>query len=149
VAFWLRSEERRVAARARRVRSDLNALRQARVRLARAVRRELGRPKALLACFAAGLGFGWLRAGRRRELAGEAVDRPQTGRLAQVTAAVLAGARLYEQLRRTAALVERRGRAGRPPPAATGGESSTARWDDAAEVGPQHDAARRRHEDGE
>lgn len=129
MAFWLKSEERRVAARGQRVRTDLFALQQARVRFASGLRRELGRPKALLACFAAGLGFGWLRGARtRRELDGEAVDGAQSGRLAQVAAAVLAGARLYEQLRRAAALVEQQEPASPPPPAAANaaGEGSAA-----------------------
>lgn len=111
MAFWLRSEERRVAARGQRVRADLSALQDARESLAAGLRYELGRPKVLLACFAAGFGFGWLRRRTARPAReGEEADvAQQSGRLAKLAAAVIAGARIYDQLKRAAAFVERQG----------------------------------------
>lgn len=116
MAFWLRSAERRVQARARRVRGDADAVETAARSLATGVRQELARPKVLLAFFAAGLGFGWLRRvdGRRVSRTGDEVQSAsatevQTGRIAKLVAAVLAGARIYEQVRRAVAFVEKHG----------------------------------------
>lgn len=119
MAFWLRSEERRVAARGRRVRADTAAVETARQQFATGLRHELARPKVLLAFFAAGLGYGWLRRANsadRRPPRNEAEDQsaqagaPKTGRLAAAVAAVLAGVRIYDQVRRAAAFIDRQGR---------------------------------------
>jgi len=128
MVFWLRSEERRVAARGRRVRDDLSALRDAGHGFATGLRHELGRPKVLLAFFAAGLGYGWLRRGNeqpspRRD---DADVSEQTGRLAKVTAAVVAGARIYDLLKRAAAFVDQQGYAGPPSPGAAHPDSRSA-----------------------
>lgn len=112
MAFWLKSEERRVAARGRRVRGDLLAVDAARRRFAGGVREQIRRPKVLLAFFAAGLGFGWLRPRERgpaRATQDEGDGPERTGRIAKAVAAVLAGARIYEQLRHAAALVDSQG----------------------------------------
>src|SRR5690606_22564371 len=97
MAFWLRSEERRIAARGRRVRADVAALDDARRRFASGIRRELARPKVLLALFAAGLGFGFARRGAARAATRSpeagVPDSERTGRLAKLVAAVLAGVR--------------------------------------------------------
>jgi len=108
MAFWLRSEERRVAARGRRVRADLTALGAAKRSLATGLERELRKPKVLLAFFAAGLGYGWLRRAEPPASRSGDEDRSaeQRGRLAKLVAAALAGVRIYAQVRRAAALVE-------------------------------------------
>src|SRR5690606_24433938 len=112
-----------------RVRADLSALHDARRGFATGLRHELGRPKVLLAFFAAGLGYGWLRRGSERPAptrdAADAAD--QTGRLAKVTAAVVAGARIYDLLKRAAAFVDQQGYAAPPSrSAADPGSRSTA-----------------------
>lgn len=108
MAFWLRYEERRVAARARRVERDLAETADARSRLVRHVNRDLARPKVLLGLFAAGFGFGWLRRNDTtsgRPSAKDDDDSVRPGRLASVFAAALAGARIYDQVRRAAAVI--------------------------------------------
>ena len=110
MAFWLRSEERRVAARGRRVREERAALDDATRRLTGSIKRELAKPKALLAVFAAGFAFGFVRRGRERDVPrsrDEALAAGETGRLAKLVAAVLAGVRIYSELRRVAGFVER------------------------------------------
>lgn len=114
MALWLRSERRRIESRSRKIRDGVAAAATARRQFAAGLRQELARPKVLLAFFAAGLGYGWLRGAdteRDREHDGaEETQELQAGRLAKVVAAVVAGARIYEQVRRTAALVDRQGR---------------------------------------
>ncbi|HEX6993478.1 MAG TPA: hypothetical protein VF339_04950 [Gammaproteobacteria bacterium] len=145
MAFWLRSVERRVAARGERVRANLAAVGAARRRFASGLRRELGKPKVLLALFAAGLGYGWLRRAPdrpapRSDDAERSEDR--TGRLARLAAAMVAGARIYAQVRRAAALVEpHRGSRGRHD-AGTAPGSSAFRQDPSDEA-QQHEAYER------
>lgn len=102
----LRSVERHVERLGQNVRADLAVLDEAGRRVADRVRRELARPKVLLVIFAAGLGFGWLRGRSRAERRARADGEAGTGsdRLAQLTAAAIAGARLFEQIRRAAEL---------------------------------------------
>jgi hypothetical protein len=119
MAFWLRSEERRVGTKARAVQRDLAAIARDRSRIVDRVRTELGRPRVTLAVFAAGLGYGWARGRRRPERGPDEEGATRTGRFAQVLAAVVAGARLYEQARRAAGalgeLEPRRSASGDPP----------------------------------
>lgn len=145
MAFWLRSEERRVAARGRRVRADVAALDDARRRFASGIRRELARPKVLLALFAAGLGFGFARRGAARAgTRSEAgvPDSERTGRLAKLVAAVLAGVRIYAEVRRAAGLVER----GAAPQRDAGGGIGSAAFRQDASDDTQQDEAHDRHE---
>lgn len=145
MAFWLRSEERRVAARGRRVRADVAALDDARRRFASGIRRELARPKVLLALFAAGLGFGFARRGAARAgTRSEAgvPDSERTGRLAKLVAAVLAGVRIYAEVRRAAGLVER----GAAPQRDAGGGIGSAAFRQDASDDSQQDEAHDRHE---
>lgn len=145
MAFWLRSEERRVAARGRRVRADVAALDDARRRFASSIRRELARPKVLLALFAAGLGFGFARRGAARAgTRSEAgvPDSERTGRLAKLVAAVLAGVRIYAEVRRAAGLVER----GAAPQRDAGGGIGSAAFRQDASDDSQQDEAHDRHE---
>lgn len=109
MTFWLRSVERQVAERGRRVRGDLTAIDAARRSFATGLRNELRRPEVLLAVFAAGLGVGWLRRAEQRPADADGTaddDAPRTGRIAKAVAAVVAGARVYEQLRRVVALID-------------------------------------------
>lgn len=102
---FLRRERRRIDELGRAVRHDAAALAAGRARLADGIRRELGRPKVMLAIFAAGLGYGWLRRPSTAPSPSEAdVSAPPT--LARLAAVVAAGLRLYEHARRAAALVE-------------------------------------------
>jgi len=145
MAFWLRSEERRIAARGRRVRADVAALDDARRRFASGIRRELARPKVLLALFAAGLGFGFARRGAARAgTRSEAgvPDSERTGRLAKLVAAVLAGGRIYAEVRRAAGLVER----GAAPQRDAGGGIGSAAFRQDASDDSQQDEAHDRHE---
>jgi len=145
MAFWLRSEERRIAARGRRVRADVAALDDARRRFASGIRRELARPKVLLALFAAGLGFGFARRGAARAgTRSEAgvPDSERTGRLAKLVAAVLAGVRIYAEVRRAAGLVER----GAAPQRDAGGGIGSAAFRQDASDDSQQDEAHDRHE---
>lgn len=103
----LRSAERQVERLGQAARTDLAALDEAGRRAADLVRGELSRPKVLLAIFAAGLGFGWLRGAPRAQRRANADGETGTsaGRIAQLSTAVIAGARLFEQVRRAAELV--------------------------------------------
>lgn len=146
MAFWLRSEERRVAARGRRVRADVAALDDARRRFASSIRRELARPKVLLALFAAGLGFGFARRGAARAATRSpeagVPDSERTGRLAKLVAAVLAGVRIYAEVRRAVGLVER----GAAPQRDAGGGIGSAAFRQDASDDTQQDEAHDRHE---
>ncbi len=102
----LKSAKRQVEQLGQAVRADFAGLGEAGRRVADRVRAELGRPQVLLVIFAAGLGFGWLRGGARaRRTDTEGKPAPGAGRLAEVAAAAIAGARLVEEIRRAAELV--------------------------------------------
>ncbi|MGB7216929.1 MAG: hypothetical protein WBE98_18065 [Gammaproteobacteria bacterium] len=102
----LKSTKRQVEQLGQAVRADRAGLGEAGRRIADRVHAELRRPKVLLVIFAAGLGFGWLRGGSRPRRKDEE-GKPATGagRLAELAAAAIAGARLVEEIRRAAELV--------------------------------------------
>jgi len=103
----LRSAAREVERLGQTVRTDFAVLDTVGRQAADRLRSELARPKVLLAIFAAGLGFGWLRGaprtGRGARAEGEGGAPP--ARLAELAAVVIAGARLVEQIRRAAEAV--------------------------------------------
>lgn len=99
-----RAQRRRIDLLGRAVREDMAALAADGGRLADHIRQELGRPKVLLAIFAAGLGYGWVRRSSKTDSA--QAGAPGAGALARLAAALAAGIRLYEQAHRAAAIVE-------------------------------------------
>jgi len=85
-----------------RGRDDLAA---ARVRFSGRLRAELARPAVLLAFFAAGVGYGFLRKPFEDGDAEAAGDEESAARLARTSAAFLAAARLLQHALRAAAVL--------------------------------------------
>lgn len=93
----LRGQRRRVRERAAAAQREAQALHAARRELAERIKSRIARPSVLLALFAVGLGYGWVRGSERQSAKG---TEARTARLSRLAAAFIAGARLFGRARR-------------------------------------------------